>query len=39
MLWFDDGDGADGYTGKKQIGSLRGGRSWLSQCPQGVCSL
>lgn len=39
MLWFDDGDGVDGYTGEKQIGSLRGGRDWLSGCPQGVCTL
>lgn len=39
MLWFDDGDGSDGYTGEKQIGSLRGGRAWLSGCPDGVCSL
>ena len=24
LLWFDDGDGSDGYTGKKQISSLSG---------------
>lgn len=39
MLWFDDGDGADGYTGKKQLGSLRGGKEWLRGCPEGVCQL
>lgn len=39
MLWFDDGDGADGYTGKKQLSSLRGGKGWLESCPRGVCRL
>lgn len=39
MMWFDDGDGADGYTGKKQLGSLRGGRDLLADCPDGVCPL
>jgi hypothetical protein len=33
MLWFDDA------TGKKQISSLRGGLSWLSTCPGGLCRL
>ena len=37
MMWFDDGDGSDGTTGKKQLGSLRGGRSLLASCPDGVC--
>ncbi len=39
LLWFDDGDGADGYTGLKQIGSLRTGRAWLDSCPDGLCPL
>ena len=39
MLWFDDGDASDGYTGKKQISSLKDGPLWLSFCPGGVCSL
>lgn len=39
MMWFDDGDADDGYTGKKQLGSLSGGQPLLSQCPGGVCSL
>ncbi|MFB9312252.1 glycosyl hydrolase [Nocardioides plantarum] len=38
MMWFDDGDGSDGSTGKKQLGSLRGGPELLSTCPDGVCS-
>ena len=32
LLWFDDD------AGRKQIGSLRGGRAWLDSCPGGVCS-
>ena len=39
LLWFDDGDGADGYSGVKQIGSLRTGRDWLDSCPEGLCPL
>jgi hypothetical protein len=39
MLWFDDGTGADGITGKKQISSLVGGPAWLHSCPNGLCSL
>ncbi|MCW2794281.1 MAG: glycoside hydrolase, family 26 [Nocardioides sp.] len=39
MLWFDDGTGADGVTGKKQISSLVGGPAWLHSCPDGLCSL
>lgn len=39
MMWFDDGSGDDGYTGKKQLGSLRGGEALLAQCPDGVCRL
>ncbi len=39
MLWFDDGDGADGYSGLKQLSSLRRGPAWLSTCADGVCSL
>jgi hypothetical protein len=39
MMWFDDGNADDGYTGKKQLGSLSGGRALLAQCPSGVCSL
>lgn len=39
LLWFDDGDGSDGYTGRKQIGSLRTGRAWLDTCPDGLCPL
>ncbi len=39
LLWFDDGDGSDGYTGAKQIGSLRTGRAWLDSCPAGLCPL
>ncbi|GEP39395.1 hypothetical protein NPS01_30580 [Nocardioides psychrotolerans] len=39
LLWFDDGDGADGYTGAKQISSLRGGRDWLDSCTDGLCPL
>lgn len=37
MLWFDDGNGRDGVSGKKQIGSLDGGLTWLSSCPNGLC--
>ena len=33
MMWFDDGDAADGYTGKKQIGSLSGGQPLLRGAP------
>lgn len=33
LLWFDDD------AGRKQIGSLRGGRAWLDSCPGGVCSV
>ncbi|WP_370246604.1 glycosyl hydrolase [Nocardioides sp.] len=39
MLWFDDGDGADGYSGRKQLGSLSGGAALLAGCPDGVCPL
>ncbi|WP_246415931.1 glycosyl hydrolase [Nocardioides luti] len=39
MLWFDDGTGADGISGRKQISSLRGGRAWLHGCPGGLCSI
>lgn len=39
LLWFDDGTGKDGYTGRKQIASLRGGRAWLATCPDGLCPL
>lgn len=39
LLWFDDGDGKDGYTGRKQIASLEGGRAWLAGCPDGLCPL
>lgn len=39
MLWFDDGTGKDGVTGKKQISSLDGGPAWLASCPNGLCSL
>lgn len=39
MLWFDDGDGLDGYTGSKQLGSLRGGTALLAGCDDGVCPL
>ncbi len=39
LLWFDDGSGSDGYTGAKQISSLRGGRAWLDSCPDGLCPL
>lgn len=39
MLWFDDGDGSDGYSGAKQISSLRGGTDWLAGCDDGVCAL
>ncbi|MDO9494222.1 MAG: glycosyl hydrolase [Nocardioides sp.] len=39
LLWFDDGNGGDGYTGRKQIASLRGGRAWLATCPDGLCPL
>ena len=39
MLWFDDGNGRDGITGKKQIGSLSGGRAWLRTCPNGLCAI
>lgn len=38
MLWFDDGSGRDGSTGRKQISSLRGGRAWLRGCPHGYCT-
>jgi hypothetical protein len=33
MLWFDDGGG------KKQIGSLKRGRTWLDSCRNGFCSV
>lgn len=33
MLWFDD------QTGRKQISSLQGGKTWLGACPQGLCHL
>lgn len=39
LLWFDDGDGTDGYTGRKEIASLKGGRAWLATCPDGLCPL
>ncbi|GEP32247.1 hypothetical protein NSZ01_00150 [Nocardioides szechwanensis] len=39
LLWFDDGNGKDGFTGRKQIASLRGGRAWLATCPDGLCPL
>lgn len=39
LLWFDDGNGQDGFTGRKQIASLRGGRAWLATCPDGLCPL
>lgn len=39
MLWFDDGNGRDGVTGDKQIGSLAGGKAWLRTCPNGLCSI
>ncbi len=39
LLWFDDGDGADGESGRKQISSLRQGPAWLATCPEGVCPL
>lgn len=39
MLWFDDGNGRDGVTGLKQIGSLDGGRTWLRSCPNGLCTV
>ena len=39
MMWFDDGNGDDGYTGKKQLSSLRGGEALVFTCPAGVCSL
>jgi hypothetical protein len=39
MLWFDDGSGRDGFTGRKQIASLRGGRAWLESCPDALCPL
>lgn len=31
MLWFDDGGG------RKQLGSLAGGRRWLDSCPNALC--
>lgn len=39
MLWFDDGNGRDGVTGEKQIGSLSGGSAWLRTCPNGLCAI
>ena len=39
MLWFDDGNGRDGVTGEKQIGSLAGGKAWLRTCPNGLCAI
>lgn len=39
LLWFDDGNGNDGFTGRKQIASLQGGRAWLATCPDGLCPL
>lgn len=39
LLWFDDGDGSDGWSGRKQISSLRHGPDWLAGCPDGVCPL
>jgi hypothetical protein len=39
MMWFDDGDAADGYTGRKQLGSLTGTDDLLASCPSGICSL
>lgn len=39
LLWFDDGDGKDGVTGRKQLASLKGGRAWLAGCPDGLCPL
>ena len=39
MLWFDDGNGRDGVTGEKQIGSLSGGKAWLRACPNGLCAI
>lgn len=39
MLWFDDGNGRDGVTGRKQLGSLDGGIAWLRECPGGLCDL
>lgn len=39
MMWFDDGNASDGYTGKKQLGSLTLGPSLLASCPGGVCPL
>lgn len=39
MMWFDDGNADDGYTGKKQLGSLPAGKALLAGCTEGVCSL
>lgn len=39
MLWFDDGSGSGGITGKKQLSSLKAGRAWLRSCANGFCSL
>ncbi|MBS46123.1 MAG: hypothetical protein CMH83_23695 [Nocardioides sp.] len=39
MFWFDDGDGDDGYSGKKELASLRNGRALAESCPDGVCAL
>ncbi|MCW2815874.1 MAG: hypothetical protein JWN84_3329 [Nocardioides sp.] len=41
MLWFDDGvpSGSDTASGKKQIGSLVGGRAWFRSCFNSLCYL
>lgn len=42
LFWFDDGDGTGGefdITGRKQIGSLVGGKTWIATCPDGTCGL
>ena len=39
MVWFDDGTGDDGYSGRKQLASLSGGTALLDRCPDGVCAL
>lgn len=39
LFWFDDGDGADGESGLKQLSSLKGAAAWLAACDTGVCPL
>lgn len=39
LLWFDDGNASDGYSGIKQLSSLRTGPDWLRTCDRGVCPL